>query len=746
VALAGLSGLGPARFVVAVVLLAVGAWRVTGALVRPARLIDAVLVAWTIAIAWLAVVAEALSAFRLLGEPYGWLVGAGVLAAVGAWLPGYRAPRWREDLLEARLAFGRLHWAGQVIVVAVGVQILVVLFFTAFAGINVYDSISTYLPRSVRYLQNGTFNVYGTQFDYFPYLHQVVVAFQLVFLRSDVLVNLTSTAVVGLASLTAFAFARSLGWHGWLPLVAVLVPWAMPEVLLHASTSNFDTFEALWLVLALYFLRRGYASTSGRWLVPAALATGLALATKPTFWFAVPALGVFWLLVAARPLLRHRYRRALPVLLACVVAGAVVGLPYMVRNVVTQGFLLAPPDTQAQHGGTGSIRERAHLLAFGSLALGFQLLTPPSLLPVKTADGLDATFAGLAQRLGFRLPDPAVTDQATWPGLIRHASHRYDSNHASFGAAFVLVVLPAVVVYPLLRRRLGPRWMFGLWAIGLGLVYFVCVSAFLRYTVNANRYLIEMVLVLACVAPALFAVLGRWAAVAAVVLAVPLLVEMNDVIRNDKQVPIEQVLWTPRMEQFAVFHRGSPTLPRAARAFDEKYPVTDYPEVFVQDTGAPNFYDYTFLGPSLARRITYWRPSESPRLPGLVLTSDTALVDRYRQSGEAIADWVGSDVWLLLPNDRLRVRWTLLRPSVEGGAVLRVVASVPPGRYSAPNFGFSLNTVEGSRSLRRFSPEPTIDIPLDVAALGTVRIEVRDGENGRTAEQVRIERPKFMGL
>ena len=73
-------------------------------------------------------------------------------------------------------------------------------------------------------------------------------------------------------------------------------------------------------------------------------------------------------------------------------------------------------------------------------------------------------------------------------------------------------------------------------------------------------------------------------------------------------------------------------------------------------------------------------------------------------------------------------------------------ASVPPGRYGAPHYGFSLNTVEGSRTLRRFSPESTIDIPLDVAAAGTVRIEVRDGENGRTAEQVRIERPKFMGL
>ena len=71
-------------------------------------------------------------------------------------------------------------------------------------------------------------------------------------------------------------------------------------VLLHASAANFDILTGLWLLLALYFLRRGYAASSPRWLVAAALATALALATKPTFWFAAPGLGVCWLFTLLR--------------------------------------------------------------------------------------------------------------------------------------------------------------------------------------------------------------------------------------------------------------------------------------------------------------------------------------------------------------------------------------------------------------------------------------------------------------
>ena len=69
---------------------------------------------------------------------------------------------------------------------------MAVFVLSWFSGITVFDSISHYLPRSIRFLQYGTFGIEKTYYDFMQYLHQTVVAVQLLFLRSDVLVNPTS--------------------------------------------------------------------------------------------------------------------------------------------------------------------------------------------------------------------------------------------------------------------------------------------------------------------------------------------------------------------------------------------------------------------------------------------------------------------------------------------------------------------------------------------------------------------------
>ena len=241
-----------------------------------------------------------------------------------------------------------------------------------------------------------------------------------------------------------------------------------------------------------------------------------------------------------------------------------------------------------------------------------------------------------------------------------------------------------------------------------------------------------------------------WARPLAIVLAAPLLVEMHLVVRNDKQVPLDQVTLVPRDEQYAVFNGNPPIWARAARAFDQKYPLADLPDVWVHDTGVPSFPEWTFFGPRLTRRLHYWTDPGTPLgagdLPGAILTRDGTRAQRLAQEGTAAVDQLTLDIWLVLPNDRLRVRWNVFQPAALGNPVLRLEATVPAGRYGDPSFGFFINTNDGERTLQRFSPSPTLDVPLDQAGAGTIRVEVRDGANGRTAERVRIERPKFMGL
>ena len=789
--IAGVQVLGPraAGFPLLLGLLGFGAWRVARVACRPAALADAVLLAWTFGVAWVVLVAEALSAFGALGRPLGWLLGCGALAVVAAWLPRSSRSLWPADPLAG---WRELAWPAHLLVLAVGLHLAVLAVLTPFAGINVSDSVAAYLPRSVRYLQDGTFAAYSTHYDYLQYLHQTLVAIQLLFLRTDALVVPTSFAIALLTSLAAFTFARSLGWRAPLPLATALLPWTMPAFLLHATVPNFDVLTGLWLLLALYFLRRGHAATSPRWLLPAAIATGLALATKPTFWFAAPGLGLVWVWVFARPLRRRarpgRRQRADPTVgdvrrpgaltvsggpcgavrvrsrsvprvgvlaLACAIVVAVLGLPFLARNILTRGYLLGPPNMQVQMSGADmGFRDRLDLLAFNGLALGHQLLAPPSLLSVETAAGLDQSFRTRAEALGLRVPDARLTVHHDWRDLIRHAHpvHRYDSNHASFGAAFLLVMVPALLALPFARRRLGPRWPFSLMMAWVGLCYFAVYMLVYRYHVASIRFLIEMVIVLLPIAPAALALLpSRALGPALVALALPLVLELNGTVRLNRWLPPDAVVMTPRAEQIYRFSGGDASASDAARALDRRYPPSFEPDVWIHDdgTGHPSFPDYTFLGPSLERRTHYWAPSRAPGPPpGPALTSDRALADDLARSGAVVADRLSPGIWLLLPNDRLRVRVAVVQSAISGEPVARVEATVPPGRYRAPTFAAFTSDGGARPSWRPFDqPGPTgaWDVPIDAAMRGGVRVEVRDGNERRVAERTDVAGARFGG-
>ena len=745
----------PAGFVVLIGLLGYGSWRLARAVFRPATRVDATMLAWTVGLAWVGLAAELLSLARLLGNETAWLAAGGVLALAGAWLPagasrGCSAGVVRSWAPSIRALVAAVPLVGRLLLAVFALQLGAAFILTWFVGINVGDSVVAYMPRSILMAQEGTVAAGEPSVVFLQYLHEAVVAVQLVFLRSDVLVNVFSFVTAGMASLAIFAFVRSVlpapERHGWLPLAAALVPFTMPLFLLHASVSNFDVFEGQWLLFAVYFLRRGYSATTPRWLAAAALATGLALATKPTFWFAAPGLGLIWLWTFARPLARRAPPQPLPALM-CAAIMLLVGTPFLWRNVLSHGYLIAPAENrEAGTGVGGSPIDRVRLLGFNGAALGLALLAPPSLLPAATARELDGRFATWMQATGARLPDPALTQHQSWPELIRHVSHRYDSNHASFGAAFVLLIVPALLLLPFARRWLGPRWPFALAAGLLATSYFVVLGTLSLYNVALIRYLIEMVILLAVLAPLLFLALPRRVrGPLAAVLAVPLLLEMHDVVRNNRLMPPGRVVNTPRMDQFYAFSGDSLTTPEAARAFVQKYPPAEYPDVWVQAGGDSRFPSLTFFGPTLERRLHYWAPTGDSLPPGPFLPSDPALAERLIRAG-MVPDRLDGDVWLLLPNDRLRLRFLVLRRDVTAAPVLRLEASIPPDRYRAPLFRYVLLDGGETISLREFSPDATFELPVEQARRGAIRVEVRDGERGRTAERAQIDRNTLRGL
>jgi hypothetical protein len=254
------------------------------------------------------------------------------------------------------------------------------------------------------------------------------------------------------------------------------------------------------------------------------------------------------------------------------------------------------------------------------------------------------------------------------------------------------------------------------------------------------------VIVLAVIAPAWIALLPR-AAFGPLIAAFALLLipEMSDVVQNSRWMPPDRVMQTARVDQIYLFAGAAPA--DAARMLDRKYPPSELPELLVHDegTGHPSFPDYTFLGPSLQRRTRYWVPKPSTVPPGPFLTFDSSLASQLVAAG-MLPDRLSSNAWLLLPNDRLRVRMTLVQEDAAAEQVLKLEASAAPGAYKNPSFGFFLLDGGNTIRLQRFGPETTLIIPLNEARKGAIRVEVRDGEQGRTAERVTITKAMIGGL
>src|SRR6476620_3174450 len=170
-------------FVLVLIFLGLGSWRITRSLFRARTWLDAILISLVIGSSWIMIIAEIVSLFGQFGHPMSWLIGSFTLCVVSLWLPIVTVlPRpIRRSIVPESLV-------GRAALAAIGAQLLLVCFTTFFTGINVQDSIGSYLPRSVRYVQNGTMAIYDTHYDYLPAFHQILVSIQLLYLKSDILV------------------------------------------------------------------------------------------------------------------------------------------------------------------------------------------------------------------------------------------------------------------------------------------------------------------------------------------------------------------------------------------------------------------------------------------------------------------------------------------------------------------------------------------------------------------------------
>jgi len=729
----------------------------TGTAVTPA------LVAFTLFWFGMLVAIELLSVVSLLGSRTAW---TGLLVGLAALLQVVEARACTDGPHAAPLDVPPLSGALQEpwslvvgpVALTLGPLFVQSAYLTAFTGINHTDGQWYYMARSVRYLQDGTVWKYATANDMLPHFHQTVSAYALLVYGSEAAILLLSTLFGAVACVAVFELSRLAGAPASLALLAGLSPSAVPIFSLHLGTGNFDVHTALFIVLSIYLLALAIRTGQHRYLPAAACATSLAAATKLTFWFAAPGLGILWL-AAVVVFARRDGPRALarPLALATVVVlfgGLHVARTFLVYDLARE--LDTPAHGQVSLANPADVFQ---LIAFNGLATTTTLLTPDILVTDRMIPIVEDTFRRLNERLGIRLPNGTIFyyDDRSWQEVFDHLHTPFLSDKAGFGAVVPLAVAPAalLVLFDALRRR--RFFTLYTYVLAFAALYLLGLSVSLKYAPEHVRYLIEMVLPLLILVPVVAARLP--VAVGMVYLAIVSAFMLGDAYlayRENEQRPPDRVTTVPRQEQYATF--VSPErfgYYEAGRALNRKYPVEEWPEIFLFKEGwfVPVRFEYPFMDPTARRRLTYWLGDlhrERPDWPGpfLVLTPDVAEVLRTRFAEQIALDRLSDTVWLALPRDRLRVIWDVRTPSGVRPTMVRLEAIVASGQYRQPEFRFETVDTRNGRPLevlRDFSPDPTAT--LSSSALSRVleiRVAVREAGQRDVRERVAIPERRML--
>jgi hypothetical protein len=258
------------------------------------------------------------------------------VAHVTPWRPsGRRLARSvrREPFVTALVALS---------VAAVGWQLLVALVLPPFA----YDALTYRLTTIAGWMQQGDIGTVPLTLccEHYPLTVELVMAWPMVLLGSDALVNTVQVVYVVLGSLAVAGLARSAGCANRTALTAACLFAVTPIVLTQAPVGYVDLMVAALALASLHAFVRFSATSDLRRLVPGAVGAGVLLGTKGIgiIWAAALMATAFVLVVLA--LRRRDLTRAAAVggLAVVVTVSLTLGGFWFVRNWVTTGNPVHP--------------------------------------------------------------------------------------------------------------------------------------------------------------------------------------------------------------------------------------------------------------------------------------------------------------------------------------------------------------------------------------------------------------------
>ena len=392
--------------------------------------------------------------------------------AGGSWLSGKGTAKWILVLLLSVIVFSAL----------------VNLFLAVYVPPNNSDSMTYHLSRVGYWLQQGAVRHYYTHKwaqNVLPPNAEILILWSVAFLKSDLLANTFQWLAYCGLGLTVFLIAGFLGWRRKASLFAALIFLSLPVVILESSTTQNDLVVTFFMLNSFYFFHKGIKHKRRGHLILSGIAMGLAVGTKYTVFFMLPAFGI------ASFILFRMHKPGVSLYLSwiafCLAGVAVLGATNYFQNLKTYGNPIGPSKRIRQFSGEKNLEKMVlNAVRLGYDACDFRGLGPP------LEQYLSIQKESLGKRFlpGQRISRKYVRLPAGSPFSVKPKIF-YHEDTAWFGVIGFFFYLPAAVWI-----LLHIPWMSGpvkdeSWAYAFVAVFFVaCICFMQNYDHWFGRYFI----------------------------------------------------------------------------------------------------------------------------------------------------------------------------------------------------------------------------------------------------------------
>jgi hypothetical protein len=257
----------------------------------------------------------------------------------------------RKTLKLYRPSFGQLRLSSMLLLwLGLGVILLLTWVVAVKSPPQTWDSLNYHMSRVAHWAQQKSVRHYATGIEVqnnMPPGAEILVTQVYVLSQGDQWVNLIQWFAMLGSIVGASWIAKQLGAGRVGQILAAVFVATLPMGIAEASSTMTDYVLAFWLVcVAVEMLYVMQGRTDLLTIAFLGLATGLGVLTKPTaFAFLLPfAIATFWFLLR-----RMTFRQLAKLSLLAAFLIVAMNLGHFVRNTVTYGNPIGPPDRFEQH-------------------------------------------------------------------------------------------------------------------------------------------------------------------------------------------------------------------------------------------------------------------------------------------------------------------------------------------------------------------------------------------------------------